>query len=400
MKFLFAALIILFKCSFIDSIAGSSKFHPSEFNTKASLSAKNYVQNSLVGLKLDKIRDYHTHLVGLNEEETGAFVNEKMKSIWHFKEHIRFKVYLSALKVKNLENADTDSLERLVDLIKNLPYKPKHFLLAFDKHYSENGEMNLSKTEFYTPNEYSYKISELKNEFFIPCISVHPYRKDALEELDKWAKKKVKLIKWLPNAQGIDPSNKKLEGFYKKLIQHKMVLLTHAGEEKAVDAEEDQKLGNPLLLRYPLDLGVKIIIAHAASLGSDIDLDDIEKKKVASFDLFLRLMTDKKYEKNLFGDISATVQFNREERILETLLMRKDLHSRLLHGSDYPLPAVNIVIQLHKLKKFLSEQEITYLKEIYEYNPILFEFILKRNLKFNGNKFSDSIFMENELLNY
>ena len=32
-----------------------------------------------------------------------------------------------------------------------------------------------------------------------------------------------------------------------------LVLLSHGGEEKAVEAEEDQKLGNPLLLRRALD---------------------------------------------------------------------------------------------------------------------------------------------------
>ncbi len=404
MKNFYLLLILFFNISCfekaINSIAGSSKFEPKDFQKKATPETIQYVQNSLSGLDLNKIVDYHTHLVGMNEKETGAFVNPHMKSVWHFKENTRYKVYLSALKVNNPEKADSESVARLLDLVKNLPYKPKHFLLAFDKHYNESGEVNLAKTEFYTPNEYSYRISEEYKEYFLPCISIHPYRKDAIKELEKWGKLKVKIIKWLPNAQGIDPSNPKLEKFYKKMIELKMVLLTHAGEERAVEADEDQKYGNPLLLRYPLGLGVKVIIAHAASLGFDIDLDDVNKIKLPSFDLFLRLMNEKKYQKNLFADISAVVQFNRDKRILQTLLERKDLHNRLVHGSDYPLPAVNLVIRLSKLKKFLSNEEQIHLKEIYEYNPILFEFILKRNLNFNGNKFSDSIFMENENLNY
>jgi hypothetical protein len=184
------------------------------------------------------------------------------------------------------------------------------------------------------------------------------------------------------------------------MIQYKMTLLTHAGEEKAVDAEEDQKYGNPLLLRYPLSLGVKVIIAHCASLGTNIDLESPEKKVVDNFDLFMRLMDDPKYKANLFADISAVIQFNRDKKVLETLLTRQDLHSRLVQGSDYPLPAVNIVIRLGRLVEFgfITSKEQIILQEIYDYNPLLFEFTVKRTIRWKKIKFSDFIFMENPLL--
>ena len=204
-------------------------------------------------------------------------------------------------------------------------------------------------------------------------------------------------MKWLPNSQGIDPSNPQLEPFYKKLIQYNITLLSHAGEEKAVEAEEDQIYGNPLLLRYPLSLGVKIIIAHCGSLGTNIDLESQDKKEVDNFDLFLRLMDDPKYKTNLFADISAVIQFNRDKKVLETLLTRQDLHPRLVHGSDYPLPAVNLVIRLGRLVDmgFITKEEQKALKEIYDYNPLLFEFVLKRTVRWQGNKFADLIFMGN-----
>ena len=43
-------------------------------------------------------------------------------------------------------------------------------------------------------------------------------------------------------------------------IQDRIAL--DAGEEKAVEAEEDQKFGSPLLLRLPLDMGVKVTMRH------------------------------------------------------------------------------------------------------------------------------------------
>ena len=50
--------------------------------------------------------------------------------------------------------------------------------------------------------------------------------------------------------------------------KYRMILLSHTGEEQAVEAEENQRLGNPLLLRRPLELGIRVIMAHSASLGT------------------------------------------------------------------------------------------------------------------------------------
>ena len=50
---------------------------------------------------------------------------------------------------------------------------------------------------------------------------------------------------------GIDPSDPQCDPFYEQMKQLDLVLLSHGGEEKAVEAKEDQKLGNPLLLRRP-----------------------------------------------------------------------------------------------------------------------------------------------------
>ena len=72
-----------------------------------------------------------------------------------------------------------------------------------------------------------------------------PYRHDASRNWKTWAKAGVKYVKWLPNAMGMDPANTAIEPFYRKMKEHKMILLSHGGEEQAVEAEEDQDLGNP-----------------------------------------------------------------------------------------------------------------------------------------------------------
>lgn len=127
---------------------------------------------------------------------------------------------------------------------------------------------------------------------FEPVISVNPYRPDAITELQKWAGRGGRMIKWLPNAMGIDPSDPNCDPFYEKMKELGLVLLSHGGGEQAVHAEEDQRLGNPLLLRRPLEHGVKTIVAHCAGLGDNEDLDDPGKKRRHNFDLFMLLMEE------------------------------------------------------------------------------------------------------------
>jgi mannonate dehydratase len=113
-------------------------------------------------------------------------------------------------------------------------------------------------------------------------------------------------------------------------------------------------------------------------------------------------MDDKRYEGLVFGEISAMTQVNRLGPPLTTLLAREDLHHRLVNGSDYPLPAVNALIRTGKLAEYgyIDESERSPLKEIYHYNPLLFDFVLKRTVKLPGanRKLPPSIFMTNATL--
>ncbi len=171
-----------------------------------------------------------------------------------------------------------------------------------------------------------------------------------------------------------------------------MVLLSHTGEEKAVDGEKFQKFGNPVLLKYPLDLGVKVIMAHMASLGN---CENERKELESCFHISLRMLDDPKYKDNLYADISALTIHDRSP-FLEYILDRQDLHSRLIYGSDYPLPAINLIFRTKKLVElgYITTKEQTYINEIYSYNPLLFDFVLKRALKHpkSQKKFLDEAF--------
>jgi len=383
-------------------IGGAFKHQPEELRNRLSANAADLIKRAFGDIDPARLVDHHTHVAGIGTSPTGAFVNPKMRTWGHPFHHLKFKVYLSAAGVADVEHADTELIKRLVNLVRNISNHGKHRLLAFDKNYSPDGSPNLEKTEFYVPNEYVFALAEQHPDLFVPNISVNPYRPDALAELEKWALRGARVVKWLPNAMGINPSDPKCDPFYQRMKELGLILLSHGGEEKAVEADEDQKLGNPLLLRRALDHGVKVIVAHCAGLGENEDLDRPDKKSTHNFDLFMRLMNEKRYEGLVFGEISAMTQFNRIGKPLTTILERADLHERLVNGSDYPLPAVNVLIRTKPLVKggYIEPDERESLNEIYDYNPLLFDFVLKRTLRLPGTnkRLPATIFMTNSSL--
>ncbi|PYS39587.1 MAG: hypothetical protein DMF71_14945 [Acidobacteria bacterium] len=66
------------------------------------------------------------------------------------------------------------------------------------------------------------------------------------------------------------------------------------------------------------------------------------------------------------------------------------------------MPAVNFLIRTGTLVKqgYISTEERASLNEIYDYNPLLFDFVLKRTMKLPGTEkhLPPSIFMQNAAL--
>ena len=366
----------------IDLVGGNSHNNPLDMMEKMSPEAKEAIQNAFHGINTDCLRDIHVHIGGSGSNKSGIWLNPETQDKLNLKRFLKFKIYMSASKVKTVENAEQEFLDRILDLYKNPFPMGKSHILAFDKNYNSDGTLNLNHTTLFIPNDYVYQLSKKHPGLFIPTISIHPDRKDALRELTKWGEKGVKFIKWLPNAMRIDPSNSKYVPFYNLLKKYNITLLTHTGEEKAVEGDHYQKLGNPLRLKLPLNMGVKVVMAHLASLGSCADYEN-DNQLVSCFDLFWRLFTDSKYKNNLFGEISAVTLHTRIGKPIDTLLQHPELHHRIVNGSDYPLPAINIIFRTKQMLElgYITAEEQEILNEIYSYNPLLFDFVSKRLLK-------------------
>ncbi len=360
--------------------------------------ARTLVDRAYEGIDPDRQLDVHVHIAGLGSGHTGCCVHPDMRTGIHFVKRLQFQVYLRAAGVRHLDQADREYVERLVERMREEPRHGRCQILAFDRRYRRDGTVDPARSEFYVPNDYVLALAKEYPDVFVPTISVHPYRPDALRELERGAREGATMVKWLPNSMGIDPSDPLCDPFYDKMREHGLILLSHGGEEKAVDAAEDQRLGNPQRLRRALDRGVRVVVAHCAGLGLNEDLDDPRRTRVPNFKLFLRMMDEEKYRGLLFGEISAVLQTNRFKESLETLLGRTDLHDRLVNGSDYPLPAINALTSTGRLVSagFLSRGERKALNEIYAWNPLVFDFVIKRTVHHprTGRCFPPSLFME------
>jgi uncharacterized protein len=403
-------IVILLAASFIAGgtgcvthrLGGAFTRAPEELDDGISSGARALLERAFEGIDPEQLADYHVHLLGLGSNGSGAYVNPEMRSLRHPIRRFKFGIYKSASGIESERAADSEYLARLVQVARNKPGSSRFHLLAFDRHYREDGTIDDGRTEFYVPNDYVIAVAAAYPDVFEPVGSVHPNRADALEEIERLAASGVRWIKWLPNSMGIDPADPRHDAYYDRMRDLDMVLLSHVGDEHAVEAGPHQELGNPLRLRRPLDRGLRVVVAHVASCGENEDLDNPGGARVASFDLFLRLMDEAQYEGLLFGEISGITQFNRAGTTLATLMARDDLHHRLVNGSDYPLPAVHALVRTRALVKagFLTPEERTYLREIYHFNPLLFDFALKRTVRLPGTeqRLSAEIFMRHPAL--
>ena len=370
---------------------------PARGPEELSPEARKLVEDCFADVDRSRVWDLHVHVVGIGTGGSGCWVNPAMRSHWHPVRRFQYDVYLAGSGIRDAETADADYVDRLLAMHRLANPAGRLLLMAFDHQVGEDGEVRLGDSQLHVPNEYVAEIAR-RNPDVELCVSVHPYRRDAVARLEAAKDAGAIAVKWLPNAMGIDPASPLCDGFYDALVELGLVLITHAGVERSVHVAGAQELGNPLRLRRALDRGVKVVVAHCASLGRSRDLDAGGRTRRASFDLFLRLAGEKQYEANLFGDVSALTLVNRCGGALRTLLAAEDLHPRLVDGTDYPLPAIDVLVSTWLLARrgFLAPGTRPLVNEIFRANPLLFDYVLKRRLEVSGegrtHRFSPIVF--------
>jgi len=269
--------------------------------------------------------DVHVHTAGTGAGGSGCFVSPALRRNW------RYRIYLRAFGVTEAEleeHGDGLIIEKISRSLKTSEQVSTAVVLALDGAVGK-GKLDLAASELYIPNSFvARETAKFDNLFF--GASVNPHRADAAERLDEAVEAGAVLLKWLPPIQNIDPADKALEPFYRKLAELGLPLLSHAGHERSF-TDADQKLADPMRLRFPLELGVVVIAAHAATTGKSEGEDNMER--------LLRLFPQ---YSNLYADISTLTQLNKFG-FLARLLRRNEAKGRLLYGTDMPLPATGLV---------------------------------------------------------
>lgn len=352
-------------------------------------------EQALQGLDPTALWDVHAHLLGTGDAGSGCRIHAHMGQWWHPLEVLRKRVVLGAAGVDaQAASIDRAFVQRLLHLAQGFPEGARWLLLAFDAALDDRGQERPEWTTFHVPDAYARQVAQAHPRRFGWVASIHPYRPDALARLDAALGAGALAVKWLPGAMNIDLRDRRLRPFYARLAASRRPLLVHCGEEKAVPGAGRHDLGNPLLVREPLRHGVRVIVAHCASLGDALDLDRRRPHAVPAFELFARLMDEPAWQGLLLGDVSAVFQANRHVEHQRQLLTRQDWHPRLLHGSDHPLPGLGPLYRPATLARagLLAEADVPGLAELRQANPLLFHLVLERRLRWQGQRLGDEVF--------
>jgi len=195
--------------------------------------------------------------------------------------------------------------------------------LALDAAFREDGARDDARTLMVMDNDEIADLASANGRVFFGA-GIHPYRPDALRELERLVNRDACLVKWLPSAQNIKPDDPRCFPFYEALAHFGIPLLCHTGNEHTLSVFPND-LNDPGRLRPALEMGVTVIAAHC---GLRLYLHE------RSYFHRWREMT--RHHENLYGDISA---FGIITRIwtLRSMLKSPKLRERLVFGSDFPV---------------------------------------------------------------
>jgi len=268
--------------------------------------------------KLPGAIDMHVHVVGNGTGGTGCWLQV---TGWHRPMAAMMLRHIGLPAGSLAGDLDRLFVERLLELVRESSLQAA-VILAQDHVYDEHGA-RMEGGSFYVPNEYVLSLAA-KHPEFIPAVSIHPARKDALEELERCLEGGAAMMKCLPNCHNIDCANPRYTKFWERMAEAGLPLLAHTGGEHTVPVIR-KEFADPRILRRPLECGVTVVAAHC---GTKSGLFDPEY-----FFVFAGMTRD---YPNLYGDTSAfnvPIRGRHVKRCLESPLV-----DRMLHGSDYPVP--------------------------------------------------------------
>jgi predicted TIM-barrel fold metal-dependent hydrolase len=350
------------------------------------------------GLDPAKVLDCHVHLAGLGGKmrPDRPWTNPALTTPANPFLFAHFALFADASCVTERRDAADDLyVDRLVHLVREFPAGVRFMLFALDGACRPDGMLDTERSVMWVPNAYARNVARRDPARFGWAASVNPLRPDAISLVRRAARDGARALKWIPYLMDIDPASPRFNGFYDVLAELRLPLIVHAGWEHELLQGGHQEYGNPLCLRRALDRGVKVVMAHCATQGDFADIDTGQgMTSRPSFDLFRRMIDEPAYRNLLSGDISAIVESGRAPETLRELIQHPRWKGRLVNGSDYPLPGVRLAVSAaHLASEGLLDANLPPLIDhIQQHNPLLFDFVLKRCMSWQGAAFPEAVF--------
>lgn len=243
-------------------------------------------------------------------------------------------------------------------------------LLAHDHVYRDDGTIWERRGTFHVPNDYVLALAR-DHACFLPAVSIHPGRPDALDELERCLAAGAVALKLLPNCHNVDCARPGYARFWARMAEAGLPLIAHTGCESTVD-EVRPDLAHPRNLLAPLRAGVKVIAAHCGTGKPGLGRE--------WFHVWLGMLRE---HPNLYGDISA-LSLPGRDRFLP-LCRQTGVIDRVLHGSDVPVPVLAwpaIARGRISFRQYLALRR--------QPNPIERDYALKRMLGFGDEVFANA----------
>ncbi|MFM1556077.1 MAG: amidohydrolase family protein [Limisphaerales bacterium] len=313
-----------------------------------------------------KIVDMHVHMVGNEASGNGCWIRVTAAKLPLYALMLR----KLGIPTKALRAADFDDLyrNRLLHFIRESAVDAV-CLLAQEAVYDTNGSLLKDRGSAFVPNNLVLKLANEHPEF-LPAVSIHPARPDAMDELDRCLEAGAVMMKCLPNCQNIDCNDSRFKPFWNRMAEAGLPFLAHTGGEHTLEVV-NADYANPKTLRLPLECGVNVIAAHAATGSGPFDPDYLPT-----------LVTMMRDHKNLYADSSALNVPTRSHG-LRPCLENELLASRAVHGSDYPVPTSAFWAWLRGL---IDSDQLSDLRKIQ--NPIEQDYQTKVAMGFPAKHFT------------
>lgn len=266
------------------------------------------------------ILDLHVHVSACTAGH--GLMSQRLQNSLAFR-FMRWKLGIKGYDAQT-ERAIADTL---LDTIRGSEKLDRAVVLAFDAVHTEEGELDEKNTHLYVTNGYVMELAHQHPKHVLFGCSIHPYRKDAVAELERCVKNGAVLVKWLPITQGFDPSDRRCFAFYEAVAHYKLPLLSHTGGENALPTIRPD-VADPKLLVPALQRGVTVIAAHCGTRSTPWEVDYVPQ--------WARLARE---HEHFYGD-TAALDLPARSYAYRTILEDPRLREKLVHGSDWPIISI------------------------------------------------------------